>query len=152
MKLTSSAFEPNQLIPSQYTCDGEDISPPLDWDDPPEGTESLALICDDPDAPGKTWVHWIVYNLPNVAHSLPENVSSSISPLSESVQGKNDFKQVKYGGPCPPSGTHRYFFKLYALDSKLNLESGATKAQVEAAMTGHILGKAQLIGLYSRKR
>ena len=152
MKLTSSAFEPNQLIPSQYTCDGEDISPPLDWDDPPEGTESLALICDDPDAPGKTWVHWIVYNLPNVAHSLPENVSSSISPLSESVQGKNDFKQVKYGGPCPPSGTHRYFFKLYALDSKLNLESGATKAQVEAVMTGHILGKAQLIGLYSRKR
>ncbi len=152
MRLTSPAFEPNQLIPSQYTCDGEDISPPLDWDDPPEGTESLALICDDPDAPGKTWVHWIVYNLPNVAHSLPENVSSSISPLSESVQGKNDFKQVKYGGPCPPSGTHRYFFKLYALDSKLNLESGATKAQVEAAMTGHILGKAQLIGLYSRKR
>ncbi len=152
MKLTSPAFEPNQLIPSQYTCDGEDISPALDWDDPPEGTESLALICDDPDAPGKTWVHWIVYNLPNSAHSLPENVSSSISPLSESVQGKNDFKQVKYGGPCPPSGTHRYFFKLYALDSKLNLESGATKAQVEAAMTGHILGKAQLIGLYSRKR
>ncbi len=152
MKLTSPAFEPNQLIPSQYTCDGEDISPALDWDDPPEGTESLALICDDPDAPVKTWVHWIVYNLPKSARALSENVSPSTSPLSESVQGKNDFKQVKYGGPCPPSGTHRYFFKLYALDTKLKLESGATKAQVEAAMTGHILGKAELIGRYSRKR
>ena len=151
MKLTSSAFEPNQLIPSQYTCDGSDISPPLDWDEPPEGTQSLTLICDDPDAPGKTWVHWIVYNLPKLARSLPENVSPTSYPLSESVQGKNDFKQVKYGGPCPPSGTHRYFFKLYALDTNLNLESGATKAQVEAAMTGHILGKAELIGHYSRR-
>ena len=151
MRLTSPAFEPNQLIPSQYTCDGEDISTPLHWDDPPKETQSLVLICDDPDAPVKTWVHWIVYNLPNSARSLPENVSPSTFPLSESEQGKNDFKQVKYGGPCPPSGTHRYFFKLYALDTKLKLESGATKAQVEAAMTGHILAMAQLIGRYSRK-
>ena len=151
MKLTSPAFDSNQLIPSQYTCDGEDISPPLHWDEPPEATRSFALICDDPDAPGKTWVHWIVYNLPNSTRSLPENVSPTSSPLSESEQGTNDFKQVKYGGPCPPSGTHRYFFKLYALDSNLELESGATKAQVEAAMKGHILAMAQLMGRYSRK-
>ena len=151
MKLTSPAFDPNQLIPSQYTCDGEDISPPLYWDEPPEATQSFALICDDPDAPGKTWVHWIVYNLPSSTRSLPENVSATTTPLSESFQGKNDFKQLNYGGPCPPSGTHRYFFKLYALDSNLELKSGATKAQVEAAMKGHLLAVAQLMGRYSRK-
>jgi hypothetical protein len=151
MKLTSPAFEPNQLIPSQYTCDGEDLSPPLNWDEPPAGTKSLALICDDPDAPRKTWVHWVVYNLPPTTRSLAENISTSERNLAGGFQGLNDFKKLQYGGPCPPGGTHRYFFKLYALDTMLNLESGATKAQVEAAMAGHILAQTELIGRYSRK-
>ncbi|MDJ0650588.1 MAG: YbhB/YbcL family Raf kinase inhibitor-like protein [Xenococcaceae cyanobacterium MO_188.B19] len=151
MQLTSSVFDPDQLIPSKYTCDGENISPPLNWDEPPKATRSFTLICDDPDAPGKTWVHWIVYNLPSSIRSLPENAASTATPLSDSLQGRNDFKQMKYGGPCPPSGTHRYFFKLYALDTNLKLESGATKAQVEATMSEHILAQAQLIGLYKRR-
>jgi hypothetical protein len=161
MQLTSPAFEPNQLIPPQYTCDGEDISPPLNWDEPPAGTKSLTLICDDPDAPRKTWVHWVVYNLPPTTRSLAENISPSdrLAPrlrqdrnLAGGFQGLNDFQKLQYGGPCPPGGTHRYFFKLYALDTMLNLESGATKAQVEAAMAGHILAQAELIGLYSRRK
>lgn len=151
MKLTSSAFEPEGLIPSKYTCDGEDISPPLNWDEPPAGTKSLALICDDPDAPKKTWVHWVVYNLPTTILSLAENISTSEPHISDGFQGLNDFKKLRYGGPCPPGGTHRYFFKLYALDTMLKLESGATKAQVEAAMSGHILAQAELIGRYSRR-
>lgn len=151
MKLTSSAFEPDRLIPSKYTCDGEDISPPLNWDEPPAGTKSFALICDDPDAPKKTWVHWVVYNLPPTILSLAENISTSSRHISNGFQGLNDFKKLSYGGPCPPGGTHRYFFKLYALDTMLKLESGATKAQVEAAMSGHILAHAELIGRYSRR-
>lgn len=151
MKLTSPAFEANQLIPRQYTCDGEDISPPLNWDEPPANTKSLALICDDPDAPRKTWVHWVVYNLPPTTRSLAENISTNDNNMADGLQGLNDFKKLQYGGPCPPGGTHRYFFKLYALDTILELKSGATKAEVEAAMKGHILAQAELIGLYSRK-
>ena len=152
MKLESPAFAAEGLIPPQYTCDGQDVSPPLSWDEPPAATQSLALICDDPDAPRKTWVHWVVYNLSPQTRSLPQNVSPS-NPLPKGgLQGINDFGQVAYGGPCPPGGTHRYFFKLYALDRVLELKAGATKAQLEAAMKGHILAQAELIGRYRRQR
>jgi hypothetical protein len=151
MKLESTAFSHNDLIPSQYTCDGEDISPPLSWNDPPAASKSLVLICDDPDAPMKTWVHWVAYNLPPETRSLPENLPVGNSLAKGGLQGKNDFGKISYGGPCPPRGTHRYFFKLYALDRMLDLKPGATKAQVEAAMKGHILAQAELIGRYSRK-
>jgi Raf kinase inhibitor-like YbhB/YbcL family protein len=151
MKLTSPAFAPNDLIPPQYTCDGQDISPPLNWDEPPAPTKSLVLICDDPDAPRKTWVHWVVYNLPPETRSLPKNVPAGNSLSGGGLQGITDFRTVAYGGPCPPGGTHRYFFKLYALDKVLDLPAGATKAQVEAAMQGHILAQAELIGRYRRQ-
>lgn len=145
MKLESSAFAPDGLIPSQYTCDGKDISPALFWSDPPAATQSFALICDDPDARSKIWVHWLIYNLSPQTRSLPENISSG------GLQGINDFGKVTYGGPCPPSGTHRYFFKLYALDQVLDLKAGVTKTELEEAMQGHILAQAQLIGLYQRQ-
>ena len=151
MKLESTAFAANGSIPPRYTCDGEDISPLLNWDAPPAATKSLALICDDPDAPLKTWVHWVVYNLPPQTRSLPENLPAG-NPLPEGgLQGVNDFRKVAYGGPCPPGGTHRYFFKLYALDRLLDLKPGATKAQLEAAMAGHVLAQAELIGRYRRQ-
>ena len=152
MKLESPAFEANGLIPPQYTCDGQDISPSLQWNDPPAATKSLVLICDDPDAPMKTWVHWVVYNLPPQTRSLPENIPAGNSLPGGGLQGVTDFRQVAYGGPCPPGGTHRYFFKLYALDVLLDLPPGATKAQVETAMSGHILAQAELIGRYRRQR
>ena len=152
MKLESTAFEADGLIPSQYTCDGQDISPPLSWDEPPTGTQSFALICDDPDAPLRTFVHWVLYNLPAETRQLPENVPGDPKLSGGGVQGKNDFGKLGYGGPCPPRGTHRYFFKLYALDRQLGLESGASKAKVEAAMKGHILGSTEIIGRYARQR
>jgi Raf kinase inhibitor-like YbhB/YbcL family protein len=151
MKLQSSAFSAGGSIPVKYTCDGEDISPPLNWDEPPAPTKSLALICDDPDAPMKTWVHWVIYNLPPEIRSLPENLPAGNSLPKGGLQGITDFRQVAYGGPCPPSGTHRYLFKLYALDSVLDLKPKATKAQVEAAMKGHILAQAELVGRYRRQ-
>lgn len=151
MKLESPAFANQQLIPPRYTCDGQDLSPPLCWDEPPPATQSLVLICDDPDAPGKTWVHWVVYNLAPATRSLPENISQANPLPAGTLQGINDFRRLNYGGPCPPSGTHRYFFKLYALDRQLPLKGGATKAQVEAAIQGHILAGSQLIGLYRRQ-
>jgi Raf kinase inhibitor-like YbhB/YbcL family protein len=152
MKLQSPAFATSGLIPSQYTCDGRDISPPLSWDEPPAATQSLVLICDDPDAPRQTWVHWVVYNLPAQIRSLPENLSPG-NPLPEGgLQGINDFGKIAYGGPCPPRGTHRYFFKLYALDRLLELQGGATKAQLEVAMKGHILAQAEFVGHYRRQR
>lgn len=152
MKLESTAFDANGAIPARYTCDGQDISPPLAWDEPPAETRSLALICDDPDAPGKTWVHWVVYNLPPGTRSLPEKVSPNASLSGGGLQGINDFGNPGYGGPCPPSGTHRYFFKLYALDRVLELPAGATKARLEEAIRGHILAKAELVGRYHRGR
>jgi Raf kinase inhibitor-like YbhB/YbcL family protein len=151
MKLESSAFAANELIPSEYTCEGKDISPPLFWDTVPVSTKSIALIGDDPDAPGKTWVHWVVYNLPPDLRSLAQNIEPTKRIANGGLQGINDFGKIGYGGPCPPSGTHRYFFKLYALDLKLDLEAGATKTQLETAMEGHILAYTELIGLY-RKR
>lgn len=150
MKLESSAFSANGLIPSEYTCDGKNISPPLTWTEVPTGTQSLALIVDDPDAPRGTFVHWVVYNLPATLTELPAHVTTE-TDLSGGLQGKNDFRSLGYGGPCPPSGTHRYFFKLYALDQPLKLPAGASKAQVLATAEGHILASTELIGRYHRR-
>jgi Raf kinase inhibitor-like YbhB/YbcL family protein len=150
-ELTSSVFAQGAAIPVKYTCDGDDISPPLAWGDPPEGTQSFALINDDPDAPVGTWDHWILYNLPGAARSLPEAVPSDAELPDGSRNGQNSWRRLGYGGPCPPSGTHRYFFKLYALDTTLDLAPGANKKQLLQAMQGHILGQAELMGVYGRK-
>ena len=149
--LESSAFKDGGDIPKKYTCDGEDLSPNLTWNEPPAGTKSLALIADDPDAPSGTWVHWVYFDIPVQARSLPEGLSKNAELKDGSRQGRNDFGRVGYGGPCPPRGpAHRYLFKLYALNAKLDLPPGATKADVERAMKGKILGQAQLMGKYKR--
>lgn len=151
VELTSSAFQPSGTVPKQYTGDGADRSPPLHWSAPPAGTASFALICDDPDAPRGTWVHWVLFNLPPQSHELAEGVPTTDTPVDGAKQGKNDFGKIGYGGPAPPKGKpHRYFFKLYALDTALDLPAGATKAQLEHAMRGHILAEGQLIGTYGR--
>ncbi len=151
IKITSSAFEDGGLIPAKYTCDGADISPPLQWDAIPEGTKSIALICDDPDAPMGTWVHWVLFNLPSDAKELAENIPTEETLPYGAKQGVNDFGRVGYGGPCPPGGTHRYFFKIYALDEELDLAAGADKKDLLNAMEGHILAEGQLIGKYKRQ-
>jgi Raf kinase inhibitor-like YbhB/YbcL family protein len=149
--LSSNAFQPGATIPRKHTCDGPDVSPALAWTDAPAGTQSLALIMDDPDAPVGTWVHWVLYDLPPSARDLPEGVPKQEELSSGARQGRNDFRRIGYGGPCPPAGpAHRYFFKLYALNMKLNLKVGATKAEVERAMQGHILAQAELMGRYQR--
>ena len=150
IKLTSTAFEEGEMIPEKHTCDGADISPPLVWSSIPENTKSIALICDDPDAPMGTWVHWILFNIPAYVNELPENITPERELKTGGVQGMNDFRKIGYGGPCPPAGTHRYYFKIYALDTALNLNAGATKAQLLEAMQGHILSEGQLMGKYSR--
>ncbi len=149
-ELMSTAFAPGEPIPRKYTCDEEDISPPLRWSDPPQDTQSFALIADDPDAPVGTWVHWVLYNLPAETRALPESVPPDADLPDGSRHGKNSWRRLGYGGPCPPRGTHRYFFKLYALDTVLDLASGARKKQLLQAMEGHILGQAELMGLYAR--
>lgn len=151
MQLKSSAFSTNSLIPAKYTCNGQDISPPLSWDEPPPGTQSLVLIVDDPDAPVGTFVHWVVYNLPPDLQELPEHTTAK-NLVKGALQGENDFDRTGYGGPCPPSGTHRYFFKLYAIDRHLTLREGATKAEVFNAIEDHILASAELVGRYSHQR
>lgn len=151
IKITSSAFEDGALIPAEYTCDGRDISPPLQWDEVPEGTKSIALICDDPDAPAGTWVHWVMYNLPPETKELAENIPPDETLPNRARQGTTDFGRIGYGGPCPPSGTHRYFFKVYALDKDLDLPTGADKRELLDAMDGHILGQGELMGKYARK-
>jgi len=152
--LTSAALKDGATIPGKYTCDGVDVSPPLAWSGAPAGTRGLALIADDPDAPGGTWVHWVLYNLPAEVSELPENIAKVESlDLGGARQGRNDFRRPGYGGPCPPPGpAHRYFFKLYALDTRLELKAGAQKKDVEAAMEGHVLGSAQLMGTYARSK
>ena len=151
LKLTSPTFQPDGMIPGKFTCDGADVSPALKWSDPPSGTQSLALIMDDPDAPGRTWVHWVLYDLPADARELPEGVPKQNKLQSGALQGNNDFPKIGYGGPCPPRGpAHRYFFKLYALDAKTGLKPGATKAELEKAMKGHILAQTELVGRYRR--
>jgi Raf kinase inhibitor-like YbhB/YbcL family protein len=146
LKLSSTAFQHNGLIPSKYTCDGADINPPLMMENAPQSTKSLALIVDDPDAPAGTWVHWVMWNISPSTNDIKEN---TIPQGAE--QGTNDFRKRSYGGPCPPSGTHRYFFKLYALDTILSLAPNTTKASLEKAMKGHIAAQGELIGLYKRK-
>lgn len=147
MKILSSAFLNNQQIPSKYTCDGENISPPLLFSEIPEDTKSIVLIVDDPDAPSKIWVHWVVFNIDPTTVEIAEN-----SVPKGAVLGMTDFGRPGYGGPCPPSGSHRYFFKLYALDLTLNLPQNSDKKAIEKAMQGHILDSAELVGLYERKR
>jgi Raf kinase inhibitor-like YbhB/YbcL family protein len=151
MQITSSAFNEGDMIPARYSCDGEDLSPALAWSGSPGNTESFALICDDPDAPVGTWVHWVLFNIPGSAEGLQEGISADKTLQDGSVHGKNSWGRLGYGGPCPPGGTHRYFFKLYSLDKKLDLQPGASKGDVENAMKGHILGEAQIMGRYSRK-
>jgi Raf kinase inhibitor-like YbhB/YbcL family protein len=150
LKLTSSAFTEGALIPREYTCDGKDLSPPLSWSGVPSNTRALALIVDDPDAPAGTWVHWVLFNIPAGTRELPPAVPAHKVLADGAGQGKNDFGKIGYGGPCPPSGTHRYFFKLYALDNELKLEPGATKSALVKAMERHILANGQLIGRYKR--
>ncbi len=153
LTLTSPAFKPGSPIPSLYTCEGKGISPPIAWEDAPPGTKSLAFVLDDPDAPDpkaprRVWVHWVLYNIPPDAKELAENADKGGLPAG-TVRGVTDFGKAEYGGPCPPIGRHRYFHKLYALDTRLDL-AGATKAELEAAMKGHVLGKAELIGTYQK--
>jgi len=153
--LASPAFREGAAIPLKHTCDGADVSPPLAWSDAPAKSAAFALIADDPDAPAGTWVHWVLYNLPATARGLPENVpkTDQLPSLGGALQGRNDFRRAGYGGPCPPPGpAHRYFFKLYALNEALGLNAGASKADVERAMRGHVLGSAQLMGSYARAK
>jgi hypothetical protein len=156
MSLSSPAFAPGGEIPALFTCEGRDLSPALDWRGVPEAAQSLVLIVDDPDAPDPkaprtTWVHWVLYNLPPSARGLPQAVASKDLPAG-TKQGTNDWKRSGYGGPCPPIGRHRYFHKLYALDVVLPDLGPATKAQVEAAMKGHVIAHAELVGTYQKKQ
>ncbi len=153
--LSSDAFGSGQEIPSRYTCQGKDCSPPLKWTGAPAGTQSFALIVDDPDAPDPaapkmTWVHWVLYNLPAGCHGLAEDAAACALP-GGSAEGKNDWKRAGYGGPCPPIGRHRYFFKLYALDTQLPDLREPSKTQLEQAMSGHVLAHTQLIGTYQKR-
>jgi len=151
IELSSSAFEEGESIPRKYTGDGTDVSPPLTWSEPPAGTQSLALVCDDPDAPRGTWVHWVLFNLPSDLRELPEHVPPDAVLKNQARQGRNDFGKIGYGGPAPPRGKpHRYFFKLYALDVVLPLTAGASRSQLLGAMEGHILAEGQLMGKYQR--
>lgn len=148
--LSSPAFTQGQPIPRKYSCDGQDVSPPLSWGEPPPHTRCFALIADDPDAPGGIFVHWVLYNIPAGSRALPEGVPKVGKLADESVQGSNSWQRLGYGGPCPPGGTHRYVFKLYALDTTLSLLSGASKQRLLEAMEGHIMGQAELMGVYRR--
>jgi Raf kinase inhibitor-like YbhB/YbcL family protein len=145
LHITSPAFQNNGSIPRQYTCDGKDISPPLVIENCPAEAQSIALIVDDPDAPVGIWVHWVVWNIDPTTKEIAEN---AVPPGA--VEGTNDFRRHAYGGPCPPSGTHRYFFKIYALDTMLDISPNSTKTDLEKAMKGHILAEGQIIGLYKR--
>jgi Raf kinase inhibitor-like YbhB/YbcL family protein len=151
IKVSSPAFQDGGMIPSQYTCDGDDVSPPLRWEPVPEKTRSIALIVDDPDAPSGTFVHWVLYDLAAAVNELPENIPGDRTLTNGARQGANDFRKIGYGGPCPPGGTHRYFFKVYALDTQINLPAGETKARLLKAMQGHILAEGQLLGRYKRQ-
>lgn len=151
MQLTSSAFKEGAPIPAPYTCDGKNVSPPLQWSGVPPGAKTLALVADDPDAPIGTWVHWVLFDLPASTTELPEDVAKSQYVAGGARQGLNSFKHLGYGGPCPPAGkAHRYFFKLYALDTQLDLKPGASSKAVEKAMQNHILAEGQLMGTYQR--
>ena len=142
MHITSSAFEHNERIPAKYTCNGQNINPPLRIEDIPPGTQSMAIIVDDPDAPGKTFLHWLIWDI-EPTNEIAENSAPG-------TQGRTDFGKPAYGGPCPPSGTHRYFFRVYALGTTLGLPEGSSRADLEQAMKGHVLAEAEIIGLYAQ--
>ena len=151
-ELRSPAFSSSGEIPVKYTCDGADLSPPLQWSDPPQKTKSFALIADDPDAPAGTWVHWVLYGLTGTLRELPEGVPTQETVPGIGTQGVNDFRKVGYGGPCPPRGPgHRYFFRLYALDIERTLPLRETKQDLLKAIEGHVLGRTELMGWYMRK-
>jgi Raf kinase inhibitor-like YbhB/YbcL family protein len=151
LHLSSSAIPNGGDIPRRFTCDGDDISPALSWNDPPAKTAAFALIVDDPDAPSGTWTHWILYDLPGSARKLPEDVAKDPQLSGGGHQGRNSFRRIGYGGPCPPRGpAHRYFFRIYALDSATNLPPGASRDQLEHAMDGHVLASGELMGRYAR--
>ncbi len=149
--LSSPAFEEGGRIPTRYTCDDENVSPALDWENPPEGAKAFALICDDPDAPGKVWVHWVLYDIPAETRNLPEAIDALPELEGGMMQGTNDQHNLGYGGPCPPPGKpHRYYFKLYVLDAPTGLLPGAQKMDLLKAIKGHVIAKGQLMGLYQR--
>ena len=150
IKVTSVAFQQGQPIPRQYTCAGVNISPPLEWSGLPKTAKTIAIVVNDPDAPGGSWIHWVLYNVPADNIGFVENVPMSETLKAGGFQGKNDFGKIGYGGPCPPSGTHRYFFKLYAVDAELPLKAGATWPELEKALDDHVVGQGQLMGTYSR--
>jgi Raf kinase inhibitor-like YbhB/YbcL family protein len=150
LTVTSTAFAQGKPIPSQYSCVGKGVSPPLAWRGAPSGTKSFALIMDDPDAPAGTYVHWVIYNMPGASQGLPESVPGDAKLADGSLQGSNSSRRTGYTGPCPPSGTHRYYFKVYALDASLSLASGASKEQLLGAIRGHILAEGELMGTFSR--
>lgn len=152
LKIYSSVFAAGQPIPGKYTCDGQNISVPLAWSDPPAGTKTFALIADDPDAPGRVFVHWVIFNIPASTRALPEGVKSEKVLADGSRQGNNSASRTGYMGPCPPSGVHRYYFKLYALDTTLALDAGAAKEQLLNALQGHILAQSEVMGTYSRNK
>jgi Raf kinase inhibitor-like YbhB/YbcL family protein len=149
MKIESPAFGSGEPIPRVHTCDGDDTSPDLSWRDVPEATEALALVVDDPDAPAGTWVHWLIWNVPATAGGMPGGVGSD-GPPSGGVQGANSWGNARWQGPCPPEGTHRYYFRLFALDCSLALPAGASRGDLEKAMAGHVLAEAELMGRYAR--
>lgn len=151
MHIQSKVFQQNEMIPSKYTCDGINVSPPLEWSEFPSETKSFALICDDPDAPSGTWVHWVLFNIPLTITQLPENFLLKNKSIKGIPGGRNDFGKMEYGGPCPPGGIHRYFFKIYALDTFLNEKEGISANSLLKAMEGHVLAKGDLMGKYSRK-
>jgi Raf kinase inhibitor-like YbhB/YbcL family protein len=150
IKLTSAAFKENEAIPRPYTCDGVNVSPPLEWSGVPKSAKTLALVCSDPDAPSGTFVHWVFFNLPADNIGLVENMPVTENLKAGGFQGKNDFGKLGYGGPCPPSGTHHYIFRIYALDNELALKAGATNAELMNAIEGHIILQGQLTGTYGR--
>ena len=149
LDVTSPAFALGGAVPRRHTCEGEDLSPALAWNNVPDGTRSFAIVVDDPDAPGRVWVHWLAWDIPGTARGLPEGVRPDEAGFS---QGMTDFRRVGYGGPCPPQGhgAHRYFFRVYALDARLNLAPGASRGELDAAMRGHILGQGELMGKFHR--
>ena len=150
IELTSAVFSEGEMIPVRHTCDGEDVSPPLNWTGAPDETAGLALVCDDPDAPVGTWDHWVLFNIPAETTGLPEAIPADATLESGAVHGCNSWGRLGYGGPCPPGGTHRYFFYLYALSARLSLQSGVTKQQLQQAMQGLVLDQGQLMGRYQR--
>jgi len=150
IQITSPSFENGGNIPSRFTCDSRDMSPELSWSEVPDNTKSFALICDDPDAPAGTWVHWILYNIPEDERKLSENFMVNKYGKGKIKAGMNDFKKLDYGGPCPPSGVHRYFFRIYALDTVLNIDEGIKKRDLLECMDGHVIGKGELVGKYKR--